>query len=102
MSKLTTIDSIIHQQHFEIRLILDKKLLESIGKNMFVLSLSTITNRNQRLATFELSSDSIIDTSWSSPIWGQFSRIVFGLESCESLGSFLDLVDFHQRLDSHL
>jgi hypothetical protein len=94
MSELSAINSVVHQQHFEIRVVLDKELLKPIWKNMFMLSLSTIPNGDQRLVTLELSSDSVIDTSWSSPIGGQFTGIVLGLESCESLGSFLDLIDF--------
>ncbi len=54
----------------------------------------SVSDGDQRLVTFELSSDSVIDTSGSSPTGGQFMSIVLRFESGESFGSFFDLVDF--------
>lgn len=102
MSELSTVDSIVHEEHLQVRGVLNEELLEPIGENVFVLSFGSVADGDERLVAFELSSDSVIDTSGSSPTGRKFVGVVLGLESCESLGSFLDLVDFDERLDGHL
>ena len=102
MSELTTVDSVVHQEHLKIGFIFDKKLLESIGEDMFMLFLGSVADGDQRFVALELSSDSVVDTSGSSPTGRKFMSVVLRLESCESLGSFLDLVDFDEWLDGHL
>ncbi len=64
--------------------------------------LSSVANFNQRLVSFELSSDSVINTSWSSPASRKFSRILIRFKSGKFLISLFNLVDFVKWLDDHL
>lgn len=102
MGELSAVNPVVHEEHLEIRLVFDQEFLEPVGEHVPVLPLGPVADGYQGLVALELPSDSIIDTSWSPPVGGQFVGVVLGLESGESLGSFLDLVDLDQWLDSHL
>ena len=102
MGELGAEGSVVHQKHFKILGIFDGDLLEAVGKHVLVFLLGSVSNLDHRLVSFELSSDSVINTSGSSPAGGKFSRVLIGLESGELLVSLFDFVYFDDWLDSHL
>lgn len=59
---------IVHHQQFKLLDIMHNELLESIRKIVTGLLVSTITNVWHQSASFELSSNTRINTLWSTPV----------------------------------
>ena len=64
---LTAVNSVVHQQQFDVLLVLDEQLSESIRQDVSGLLIRAITNGGEGLVASELTTDSRIDTVGSSP-----------------------------------
>ena len=46
MGELSAVNSVVHEEHLEVGLIFDEEFLEPVWKDMFVLSLGTVSDRD--------------------------------------------------------
>ena len=58
---------VVHQEHLEIRWGLDNEWVKSVLESMASLLLGAITDLWHQNGALELSSDSVINTTWLSP-----------------------------------
>lgn len=66
-SDFSSNSSVVHEEHLQIFDIRDRELLESVGENISMLSIGTVTNRNQRDIVSESPSDSGVNTLRTTP-----------------------------------
>ena len=64
---LTAVDSVVHQQEFDVLLVSQQELSEAIRQDVAGLLIRAITNGRESLVASELTTDSRIDTVGSSP-----------------------------------
>jgi len=86
VSEFSSEDSVIHQQQFKVSFVGDDEGLETTSSHESSGSIGSVTNLGHGLVASESSSDSVINTSGSSPAGSQFTRVIFVFESGESGG----------------
>ena len=89
MSYFSSMSSVVHQQYFQFLYIMNHELLEAIGVDMFSLQIRTETYFGHFGLASISSTESVINTSGSSPGSSQFVRIVIRLMSNEVVHSLL-------------
>ena len=46
MGELSAVNSVVHEEHLEVGLIFDEEFLEPVGKDVLVLSLGSVSDRD--------------------------------------------------------
>ena len=101
MSEFSSEDSVIHQQQFKVSFVSDNEGLETTFSHESSGLISSVTNLGHGLVASESSSDSVINTSGSSPAGGQLVGVVFTFESSESSCLLVNDSLVSQRSDGH-
>ena len=74
VGNLTAVDSVVHQQEFDVLLVSQQELSEAIRQDVTGLLIRAITNGGHSLVASELTTDSGIDTVGGSPGFLQFNE----------------------------
>lgn len=96
----TRIDSVVHQEKFEVGLVGDEESLETVSLEESGSLGSSVSDADERLVSSELSSHSVIDTSWSSVAIRQSGVEVRG-KSSELCGSLVHASLSKNWFDAH-
>lgn len=116
--KFSSVNSVVHHEEFEFGFVSDQELLQTVWTIESTVNLcfslenkrsvtlpgllgSAVTDGDKWSVSSELSSHSVINTSWSSPV-GLQSEVLIAVESAKLGGSLVDLLGLENRLDSHL
>ena len=89
MSDFSSINAILHHEHFEFGNVTNDNLTETGGKHMLSSLGATVTDRGHRGLSGETTTDTVIDTLGLAP--GFVDRLeTVGLVTFEGLGALLD------------
>jgi hypothetical protein len=93
---LRRVHAVLHQQHFQVRHIVDEEFLKSIGADVLGLPITTITNRWHFILSLESATHAIVDTLWLPPVLLHTKKLV-GLMPDELFRSLLHNLRVIQR-----
>lgn len=90
MGDFSTVFSVVHHQQFQLLGVVDKELVETVGKKISGGLVRAITDLRLRDGTLESSSDARVNTLLLSPRGTTNAPELLVLMSLEGLGSLLE------------
>ena len=99
----SAINSVVHEEHFNVHFVGDKEVLETVWKEVSSLVISFVSNEHLFwLSTLKSSSCGAINTSNSSVRVGLNSLVLVSLESSGDSSDFLDDLSSVQWSGCHI